>query len=894
MIRGVRRPEEAQGLGLSRRLMVRLGALLKKGVALTPALLESARPGSALETFLLDSEVLAQAAVLDEAALDKLLKAHKKDGIEPLALVNAEDGVRVLCFEEEQDADGGWTSGEPQAPAASGLPAGSSASLALREPVLGAHGSASPAEAVFGRGEIDRLRLKLVTAAAEAERIEALRVLAHAPLSSAEKAEALFQGLGDKSAAVRSEAAGLLFVLGVPDDLGELLAALSQGAEKARLRAADQLLKRLASARDLELGAAAVCALAVLKDEGPTELAARTIELMRLCAPALLNTPARVAELVRVVLAKLSLGEDAKVGVAAGLSRPSQRLLKALCEADRAVTLAVLREERAKAADARTQAFLLLILLDVQPPGEAGEAELLEDCTAFIARDEKEARESRTIGRSLLERGEAALKSVVEAFGAASPGAQKYFLRLMDDFLRFQKISPEMKEKAAGAILRAIESGNRGLRMVAMGCRGATDPDLSDETRAKLADAFLGSITDFGFQTEVEIAEDCIAQMGLPAIPALTQRLAREIPAERREQSVRILGNLARGLNVARGKMEPTREAVTGILRRLQEVSLETDFAGRGAVFAAMGKLASSPAATKQAGEVVSRSLLQAVQDESVFVQTGALEGLTWLAAARRATPELIATVTGLLRRTMDEAQDDLPTQNYDADQMNAIEITGGHNLVEKLPVALAGISRIARSGSCPTAIAAELTAELVARWRKIVDGELVWGPANAMMVVQALQEIGCQPELPPKLRLTILKALALRLTHPPVMHAMTRILGEADFPESSVAALTVGLAITGQRRPDGRFDPEDREEILKSLARIAARKYLGAPDAPGKEKARRFRKTVIDDLLQGAKDLVSGVYPGLVALRDAKVLDAEDQESLERRMAELHAMVVA
>ncbi len=49
MIKGVTRPNEVAHLGLSNRLMARVGALLKKKLAATVAVLEAATPNSPLE-----------------------------------------------------------------------------------------------------------------------------------------------------------------------------------------------------------------------------------------------------------------------------------------------------------------------------------------------------------------------------------------------------------------------------------------------------------------------------------------------------------------------------------------------------------------------------------------------------------------------------------------------------------------------------------------------------------------------------------------------------------------------------------------------------------------------------------------------------------------------------
>jgi hypothetical protein len=304
-----------------------------------------------------------------------------------------------------------------------------------------------------------------------------------------------------------------------------------------------------------------------------------------------------------------------------------------------------------------------------------------------------------------------------------------------------------------------------------------------------------------------------------------------------------------------------------------------------------MGKLVASPAASKDAGVVVSRSLLKAAADEESHVSPGVMEGLSWLAAARRAEPDLVATVSGLLRRTLDEVQTEVSAEEKFINGEQVIEITSGDDLVERLPVAVKGISLVACSPNCPAPFRRELVLELISRWKAIVAGELVWGPANATLVVQGLREAGSNKDVPHALRMEILKALAPRIVQTTVMHAMTSILAARDTAQTCLAALSVGLAILKRRGPEGRYDPEDRPDILKALGRVAARKHLGSPDPASKEKAEHFRDAAMEELYQGAKDRVTGAYHGLVAIRDAGVLSQQKQEELERRLAEFHSI---
>ena len=120
-VRGVRDPKELAGLALARRAVVRLGALAKRNIDVTAAVLELALPAGPFESALLDPELLKHAKDLDAAQLDALVAKHDPEGtLPPLALAEAE-GWRTIALAEEIDVADGWA--EAAGAAASHLPA---------------------------------------------------------------------------------------------------------------------------------------------------------------------------------------------------------------------------------------------------------------------------------------------------------------------------------------------------------------------------------------------------------------------------------------------------------------------------------------------------------------------------------------------------------------------------------------------------------------------------------------------------------------------------------------------------------------------------------------------------------------------------------------------------
>ena len=893
-MRGVRRLDEIAKLGLSNRLIVRVGALLKKNATVSVALLELARPGSVLELLLLNPSILERGKELDTDTLKHLAEDQASLNMQ-LAVTAASDGVSVICLQEELDAGEGWAKEAPESDEINAAPVSSRMDAALTVsavplPLAVSVAPAANTEGMFSRVEIERWRLKLITASSASERQEALRTLILAPLLPAEKMDVLLQGLSDKDASVRAEAAAMLPGFGADPVVSEGLSGLNHAEHARHIPAAGQLLKILQHPlKDLEVGAIAVSAITMLRANTDSALTAPLLDLLSSCAAAIGRNPDRLAEVTRILTRLIAAA--AKQGASSreveNALAPAHRLIKALGAAVPKTLLPVLLAEHERCAEPVSESFLLQSMLDLCVPESAEEENVVRLSVAYLARDKDEGRDSRGVGARLVKRGERALRGLCGAFNGASAGTQRYILILFDDICRAHKVSPEGLECAAAVVLQAIESGNKGLRMTAMECRFVTNAELSEKTRQALTKVFLDSIADFTFVFDIEKIESSLSRMGLAALIPLMERTAPEQPNEERVRAVRLLGELALNMKAPRGQIQRLQQGVTDVLRRLQALSLEADFPDRGELLCALGKLVSCPAASKEADAVVTRALLEAARGTDAKLVPRALEGLSYVASSRRAQADLIHATAELLRHVLDEAVQEIETGSKQVAGELVIEISGGEKYTTVLPIVLSGISRVACSSSCPPSIMRDLGHVLITRWKKILSGELMWGPTNTVLLVQALKELGCHKGLSPELRLEILRGFAPQHVQTPLMHALTEILAADDTPATAVGALTIGYAILGRRRKDGQFALEDRADILKAVARIVGRKVLGDDSPEGQSKAEAFRRRVLDELFKGMKDLIPYSSESLTSLRDKRSLPPKLQEEVERRMQE-------
>ena len=168
-------PEELiRVYGITRRLAVRIGALLARGLEVTATLIEIAGPGSAVEKLLLHPETLSGVGRLDTATAARLAAETGADSESELVVVESE-GKRVLALAEEVLAEQAATArpqrGRREAPAEA-LPAvvKSDATLAPAR-LLGKEEIGR----LFGPEEIARIKLDALTGGDAETRISALR-----------------------------------------------------------------------------------------------------------------------------------------------------------------------------------------------------------------------------------------------------------------------------------------------------------------------------------------------------------------------------------------------------------------------------------------------------------------------------------------------------------------------------------------------------------------------------------------------------------------------------------------------------------------------------------------------------------------------------------------------
>jgi hypothetical protein len=346
-----------------------------------------------------------------------------------------------------------------------------------------------------------------------------------------------------------------------------------------------------------------------------------------------------------------------------------------------------------------------------------------------------------------------------------------------------------------------------------------------------------------------------------------------------------LLGEWSLNVRAPKGQLPRLQETVTDVLRRLEMLNTETSFPGRGELFSALGKLTACPAVTRDTDAIIIRTLLEHAQGRDAKLTPRALEGLCYIASARRAQPEFIQMVAGLLKGVLEQNVPDLETSQKQINGDMVIEITGGEAYTSALPIVLNGIGRIASSPTCPTPVVRDLATLLAAKLKLAHAGKLIWGPGNTLLLINTLKTIALQKSIFSDLRMEIVRVLATKYFQMPNLAALTEILAADDTGYSAASALTIGYGILDLRHKDGAFPMDDREEILRGLARLAGRKHLGTQQVDSQQKAAAFRRVVAEELLRAVKDRVPGSFEALSQLKSSDKIPDDARRFIESEM---------
>ncbi|MBN1808072.1 MAG: hypothetical protein JW909_03325 [Planctomycetes bacterium] len=866
-MRGVREKSELGEFTISRRLTARLGALILKKIEVSHAVIEAAVPASALEKLLLSPTVLG------ELTPDLLKEAGASAGLGDeglvLDLADSEDGWRIIALEEELLAEKAW--GEDVESAAAGGPA-PARPLARTRPAADGAGAAG----LFDENRLKELKVTLFTSADPEAKIEALRLLCYSPLPPEEKAEVLLQGLQDVSAEVRAESAGLTALVGLDASAAENLRTMATGAEEDRAFASERLAVYAREGRGHAAMMAVTALVAALRNDPSAVVRRACLRSLEESAAFLASNTHRATELIRMLLAHL--GKDYGT-----LATPARRLFVRLAELIPEVVSATIWEEVEATPDRRVRVMLLTVLGDI--PGTDARR-LAAAMAAESARSEERGADFRSFATYFHKLGVEAIRALVAVYPSADQSQRKYLVHLLDDICRYGQVTPEAKEEVALLFKRYLSGASRDIRISIMSTHVVSDRNLSDDTRRDLAGLFLENVHDVHMPTDIDNVEYTVSHMGMAAVDPLASRLGDHYPDGERVRSAKLLGELGRHEGFL-ALSEETGRTLEGLLRTLEKRRME-GFPETGAVLVAEGKIASSPSVGRNAVNIVTRAALEELERKGpdAFVY----EALGWAASSTKAAPGFIKKALQALYAMLDAPEVDIVPESRLEGDTKVFELGDEAGFyTDLLPAAMKGLELVYLGHARASGLRNTIVGFLLRKWQEVITGKHVWGPGNVTEMVQVLKRIAAHSSTDSGHRLAVLKLLGKRLYNIPVMLAVGDILkADASSGEIARVASAVAVALLKRRDAEGRFNEDERTEILEVLGEIVSREHLDTETAG----TDRLRDTLIETLFAGLRDSVPGVYQALSPLRSVDWLPEKVRQSIAERLADYESIV--
>ncbi len=877
------RSELLETFGCSRRLATRIGALLSNGVGVSALLLEEARPGSPLEALLLRKELLETedpartlSLLLAESDLRALaeempLIVTRQDDLAVIAA--AEEELAASVFEESPplpEVPGEESASDPDSPAGSLLPA-----HGPEESSPGVPAPSATASAPFNEQEVARLRVAIFAGATAQEKVAALRQFAYANVTGEERVRVFLEAAGDDDKALRAVAPAGLRRMGLPPDTAEALRLMAEGEPAEQGHAAERIADLARNADALELDAILMGLLGSVRDPHTPPVCLREV-LATLAASAVRLGPDRLAreDVFRILLDRLP--------------RADPRLLLQLRRALQAVDslrpgwLARQLLDEILSTETTHYRSLLLELATALPLSPEQQAALIDVASETVLRVSADSEPSRAILQFLTSTGDPGLLALAGRLSEADTPHQRQIIRVIDNTLRRVSPSDATRRTLAEATLSVLLEGSRTVRLDILETFVCFRRDLPEALRERVTRAILNDFPHYAHWPHAQTLESALARLGAPAGRVLLETLAEEKKNPLAAPLVRALGSIGRELcSGASAESELESESdpalATEMLRRLHALAFgEPPFLDD--LHVAMGRIASGPGISGEVAALIRRTLLERVMADRE--SPALIRALGWAVTSPTAEGQIVRTVADLAVQHLLAPQPE-PTLDKTMVQGEEVFRVGGEtDLYGRLvPACLDAVERLVTHPGTPEPLREELTDRLIGIWENTSSYEVMWSPADVARLTESLGRIGAEETTPTTLRVRIAMALRSRVVELPVLEALSRILARPEsIPQINRLAGATALGILRLLSSRDRMRPEDREDYIRILARIAGRGHLEVRSGEAERLYLRIAETIGAGVSQG----VPGALQYLIRLRDNSRLPQSTRETLE------------
>lgn len=853
--------------GISQRLAVRIGALLAKQVQVTAAVLEGARPGSAMEALLLHPRVLTEAESLNSEMLGTLAG---EVGVTETLSVQRTEGRAVIALVEEVLAEQSWRATTPPGEKLARLPEKPDLPTDLLRP--------SEVKMLFLPQEIARLKLEALTSADEHQRIAAIRRLCFAPISNQEKGSLLLQVLLDPVPPVRREAIRELEALGFNHAMAEALEDVFGPDEAHRTAALGRIGALFAHLRSAEKMVVLTVLAAGLREFSAAATQAHLLQVLSEAVPMIAENPTLIEGLVSTCTHHLLLAPQE-------LEHTTRDFLSRLAVVAPDETARQLTRQLETMRDRHVRAFLLLLLAQIALHAGAavpGSAEKVADLMVqeLTAAESLEFDEQR-LGHNLVALGRAAAAPMLAAFCSGDNRVRALLAPFLDELVTRV---PETLTQVAELFLTCLRSGDRRLRMQILRTRAPLRKELPPLLRQRIAEALVQEMTAYTHPHLIEEVDRFLEELGADAVQPLAGVIRDDAYSQVADRAVRILARILQQPE-ERSRLDPA--LINALLKQVRRLAADARVRG-GGYFWALGVICAAPGTDPHDSEEAALWLQSCVT--RVPCSADVLAALGYLGASANVSLDRRIAIARLCSEILEppgEAPEDILRERESPEgKVYESGVRADFDSVA-LPAAIDALRRICLAPCTTEALRNQLGERLAELWEKVASWTLVWGPRSTDELADALGAIGASPDTPPALVLRIARGLSLHISRLSAVRALgTLAANPSEEQEFNLALCEAGRRVAKQWTK-GTLTLEERQLVLGTLTTIAARAQLPRHSP----RTHRLRREVVELLFAALREEQYWTRELLERLCNTPGISQPLQKRIRERLAEVFAL---
>lgn len=849
-------PEDLQKqFGVSRRLQMRVGALLSKKVDITPTLIECGTNNSPEERLLLHPSLLEKASHLVKESLSEIWDGPSPC---PLTVMEGEDGWKTLCFEEELLAREGFQtlSEDPEDSMESLVPALSSPSF-----------SAAPLKgAVFGEEEMEKLRMDILTSATGAVKVEGIRKISLSSLPPKEKALLFLHALGDKNPEVREAVAEALSGLGLSPEITDAMKIFCLNNSSQKVYSLDRLCQYIKSASAVE-GAIAFHFLHKILEEEKLPFVIKAICSTLGEVILKVEKPELLLDLAGTLL-RLLPGEGQ-------VYEPFfQKLFKSLHRVCPPREFSdFFHRELEITTSPPIAAFLALLMNQF----DLGEPSFRAQKLVNLLGEFKESDSHRyRIGKSLVALEEPSLGPLISRYSRTTEGNKSYFIQILDEIGKGLK-TPSSLGILGGFFLELIEGEPSLIKKGVYETSLFKRKDYPSEEKGKVARVLLGRLGDFNTPVLQNQLEDFFSNLGEEALSPLWDFINSTLDDHLRNQAIAQLAPVT--LHVKKP------DQIASILEKLRSF-FSKPYVDQGILTITLARICSSSGVSREFVREFTEEILEKLWDTTYDYQI--LRALGILARSPYFPRNLSERVLGILVEQIDKRPPERVDFEIDEEQVYHHDEEDSEFFTDLVPAALEALKHWATSPLVEEPLRFRVIDKFLEKFRRVKTWKIFWGPYNEARLAQILAEIALSKSCPPSKKEEILRVLKGDADKMYILRFLGQIFeGYPSEEKLGEVAAEMAYVLLKKKVEQKRIDDEINLNLHQVLGILGAHHFLGGEKYDG----HKLREAIVQLLFEGMGRRLPNLDGYLEKIADCPTAREEIKKKIRDRLGNLRAL---